>query len=250
MKRFTKCGICGKVECACTVIQNQKFRFLNNGTGNCQSLTLTAGKISTILFQLEIKLTIFSLNNFTCLGSGQCIPDFFIGCIFASPFHIITNRPFKKCCTLRYNTDFFTEIMLAVGSDILPIHQNRSLCDIVKTCDQVDESGFATAGTADDSDSLAFLYRKADIRKTWCACACIGKGNILKFYGIFSGCGSRSGVIRIIHGSFYFKDVGNTVCTCGRFVQSNDQRCKFDELNDHLCHVIVKRNNFTLLHVT
>ena len=55
------------------------------------------------------------------------------------------NRPFKKCCTLRYNTDFFTEIMLAVGSDILPIHQNRSLCDIVKTCDQVDESGFATA---------------------------------------------------------------------------------------------------------
>ena len=185
MKRFTKCGICGKVKCACTVIKDQKFRFLNDSTGNCQSLTLTTGKISAILFQFEIKLTVFSLNDFTCLGSGQCIPDFFIGCIFASPFHIFADRP---------------------------------LCGFVKTCDQVDESGFTTAGTTDDSDSLAFLYRKADIRKTWCACACIGKGNILKFYGIFSGCGSRSGVIRIIHGSFYFKDVGNTVCTCGRFV--------------------------------
>ena len=62
------------------------------------------------------------------------------------------------------------------------------------------------------------------------------------------GC-SRS-IFRIIHGRIYVQDSRNTVCTGHRCVQGDDKGSKFDQFYDHLCHVVVKSNNFTLLHVS
>ncbi len=59
VKGFPKCRICGKVKSTGTVIQDQDFRFFYKGTGNGKSLTLAAGKILSVLFQPEIKLTVF-----------------------------------------------------------------------------------------------------------------------------------------------------------------------------------------------
>ena len=69
MQGSAKSCICGKVECTGTVIQNQKFRFLDNGTCNGKTLLLTAGKIAAVLLQSEIKLAFFPLDDLTCLGS-------------------------------------------------------------------------------------------------------------------------------------------------------------------------------------
>ena len=72
MQGSAKSCICGKVECTGTVIQDQKFRFFDNGACNGKTLLLTAGKIATVLFQSEIKLSVFPLDNLTCLGSCEC----------------------------------------------------------------------------------------------------------------------------------------------------------------------------------
>ena len=53
-----------------------------------------------------------------------------------------------------------------------------------------------------------------------------------------------------MHGSPDIQDTGYTVCTCHRLVQCNDQGSQLDQFDDHLCHVVVKGNDFTLLHVS
>ena len=74
---------------------------------------------------------------------------------------------------------------------------------------------------------------------------------MVKSNGTVVLCSYRCGsFLRVGHGGIYFQDSGNTVCTGHGFVQGNDQGSKFDQLHDHLCHVVVKGNDFTLLHVS
>ena len=51
--QITQCGpqarIGGKIQCRCTVIENQNLRIFYNGTGNRQTLLLSAGEISSAL---------------------------------------------------------------------------------------------------------------------------------------------------------------------------------------------------------
>ena len=169
MERSAKCSICCKIQSTGTVVKNQKFRFLYNGTCDSKTLTLTAGKISSILFQFEIKLSIFVFYNFTSLCGRECIPDFFICCILTSPFHVFADGSFKKYSALWNNTDLFTKVMLAVVLDILPVYLYSSAGRIIKTGNQVDQGGFTASGTSDDSNSLASFDRKADIGKAGCA---------------------------------------------------------------------------------
>ena len=51
-----------------------------------------------------------------------------------------------------------------------------------------------------------------------------------------------------MHGGPDIQDTGYTVCTCHRLVQCNDQGSQLDQLDDHLCHVVVKRDNLPLMH--
>ena len=74
VERFAKCRISGEVKSTCAVIQNQNLWFLYQGAGNSKSLFLSAGKVFTVLFQLEIKLSRFSFYNFFSLCSGKCLP--------------------------------------------------------------------------------------------------------------------------------------------------------------------------------
>ena len=122
MQGFTKCCICRKVKCTGTVVQDQEFWFLDNGTRDGETLFLSSGKVATILFQFEIKLTILAFDDLTRLGCCECIPDLCICGIVASPFYVFADRSFKEGCTLWYNTDLFTEILLAVTADILSIN--------------------------------------------------------------------------------------------------------------------------------
>ena len=75
MQGFTKCCICRKVKCTGTVVQDQEFWFLDNGTRDGETLFLSAGKVAAILFQFEIKLAVLAFNDLTRLGSSECIPD-------------------------------------------------------------------------------------------------------------------------------------------------------------------------------
>ena len=60
----------------------------------------------------------------------------------------------------------------------------------------------------------------------------------------------RCALIFVVAIPVLFQDSRNTVCTGHRFVQGDDKGSKFDQFYDHLCHVVVKSNNFTLLHVS
>lgn len=56
-------GVGGKVQSAGTVVQNQEFRFFHEGTGDGETLSLTAGEVPAVLLQMEIQLAVFFLDN-------------------------------------------------------------------------------------------------------------------------------------------------------------------------------------------
>ena len=160
---FAQCCVCCEVKGAGTVIQDQDFRFFHKGAGDGESLLLTAGKILSVLFQNEIKLAWLAFYDFFSLCGGKCLPQIVVSGIFPAPFQVIADRTFKKGCLLQNDTDSGTEVVSGISFDILTIQKNGSLACVIESGDQVDQSGFTTSGTADDTNSLTFFYRKTDV---------------------------------------------------------------------------------------
>ena len=128
-------------------------------------MTLSAGKVLSVLLEHEIKLAVFSFYDFFCLCNFQCIPDLGVRCIFIAPFHVIADAAFEKDGALLYDSDLVVDFLIGELFYIASIQFNGSAGYIIETGDQADQSGFSASGTTDDTDCLPFFYRETDIRK-------------------------------------------------------------------------------------
>ena len=135
MKRFPKGGVGGKVQSAGTVVQNQEFRFFHEGTGDGETLSLTAGEVPAVLLQMEIQLAVFFLDNLFGLGDCECFPDVFICGVIAAPFHVGTDTSLEKSCFLGNHADFTAERTAGIIFDIHAVHEDFSFAGIVETGD-------------------------------------------------------------------------------------------------------------------
>ena len=112
--QITQCGpqarIGGKIQCRCTVIENQNLRIFYNGTGNRQTLLLSAGEISSALFNHIIQTAFFSLYHIRCLSHFNRMPQLFLCRIRISPAQILCNRSLKQYGFLHDNTNALPQI--------------------------------------------------------------------------------------------------------------------------------------------
>ena len=96
---------------------------------------------------------------------------------------------------------------------------------------------------------MSGFYGKADVGKAGSLAVLVAEGYVVKG-------DSRAVLFRgnvfflVIHGRTDFQNAGHTLGAGGGFVQGDDQGSQFDELHDHLSHVVVESNDFTLLHVS
>lgn len=83
-------------------------------TGDRQTLTLSAGEVTSVLCNIKIKTTFFCFYNISCLCNIQCIPELLICCIRIAPVEIIADGAFEQNGFLRNDADSVAEIITAV----------------------------------------------------------------------------------------------------------------------------------------
>ena len=73
---------------------------------------------------------------------------------------------------LRHDTHLTSQTLDGNLRQIVAVHQNFSLFNVIKTADQIDDRCFSCSGRTDQCDRLTRLYRKADIGKHLCLRRC------------------------------------------------------------------------------
>ena len=236
--QITQCApqarIGGKIQCRCTVIENQNLRIFYNGTGNRQTLLLSAGEISSALFNHIIQTALFCIYHIRCLGHFNRMPQLFLCRIRISPAQILCNRSLKQYGFLHDNTNALSQLRKRILSHIGSRNFYTSLGYIVKTRDQVDHRTFTGTGSTDNPDCLSFFHFQINICKRILRISRIFHGNMGKFHLQFTGCAFLCLCGRIRNRRYYLKHLLNTVSTGNRLIDGNDQICKFYQLHQYL----------------
>ena len=107
---FSKCRIRCKIQCTCTVIQDQNLRIFHQSTGDRQTLFLTSRQIASSLLHRFIQLFLFFLYKFGCLCSLKSCQEHLIGRSWIAPKKVRTDRTGKQLCFLHDHTNLATQL--------------------------------------------------------------------------------------------------------------------------------------------
>ena len=226
--------ICRIIQCRSTVIQNQDFRFPYQSSCNGQTLSLSAGKVLTVLGNLRIQFSFFPFHNLSRLSNINRFPQFFLSSIRFPPQQITAYCSFKKHRFLRYHANPLSELLFRHISQINAFQSNCTFCHGIKTGNQIYQGGFTGTGTADYSHRFSFVYGKVHIMQGFCTGTCIGQSNVFKgkerYTFAFHFLCSPNFNLFILN----FKHTGHTICTGKGLGNRNDQVCQFYQLHKNL----------------
>ena len=156
---FSECSadfrICSCIYRTGTVIQDQDLRLFQNCPGNTESLLLSTRYIISTLFDVRLIFLWKSFNKFICTCQFTRFYALFICGIFISPPQIFQNRAGEKNILLKYNCYLGSQRLHVIFSDISATDKNFSLCHIIQTTDQIDQTGLCTSCSPDDPDCLS-----------------------------------------------------------------------------------------------
>ena len=131
------------------------FGFFQNCPGNTESLLLSTRYIISTLFDVRLIFLWKSFNKFICTCQFTRFYALFICGIFISPPQIFQNRAGEKNILLKYNCYLVSQRFHVIFSDISATDKNFSLCHIIQTTDQIDQTGLCTSCSPDDPDCLS-----------------------------------------------------------------------------------------------
>ena len=104
-----------------------------------------------------------SLNKLIRTGKTAGTAALFLRRVFVSPAEVVQDTSGKQDILLQHDRHFITKHFHIVASDILSAYLDTSGSYIIKTADQVDQTGFGATGSSDDTDRLTGTYGQVDI---------------------------------------------------------------------------------------
>ena len=138
---------------------------LGNGSGDGQTLFLTAGNIGTALRDIAVEpIRLFS-DELHCLGDLCRLLYLRIRRIRIAEPQVAGDRSGEQHALLRHKTDLLPQFFQRQITQFHAVQRNAALCGIVQTRDQIHQRGLAAAGAADDGCGLARFCGKTQIRQ-------------------------------------------------------------------------------------
>ena len=164
VQRPPKAGVRPVIQGGKTVVKQVYSRVLCNGPGNGQPLFLSAGHIGAALGHRAVISFRLLRNKLLCLGHPRrFFHGFITNPVFSGQLKVGSNGSGKEDSLLGHQADQFPQPVLGNLTDIDSVQGNPSGRHIVKPRDQVDQRGFAAAGTADDGRGLSGFCRKGNM---------------------------------------------------------------------------------------
>src|SRR5699024_1760266 len=162
-ERFSDLCVGSGIYGACAVVQDQYFRFRQKRPGDTEPLLLTSGNIASALFDMRIAAIRHSLNKLIRTGKTAGTAALFLRRVFVSPAEVVQDTSGKQDILLQYDRHFITKHFHIVASDILSAHLDTSGSYIIKTADQIDQTGLCASGSSDNTDRLTGTDGQIDI---------------------------------------------------------------------------------------
>ena len=107
------------IDSACAVIQNDNFRFFQQGSGNAKSLTLTSGNVNSSLLDLSIITIRERTDVFISLRLSACFHHFFAGSVHVAPFDVFLDSTGKQNVFLKYHRNVSPEIFEFIVANVM-----------------------------------------------------------------------------------------------------------------------------------
>ena len=162
-------------------IKHKDLRILQNGTGNGNTLTLSAGKDNPPVtghgFQSLRKI----LNEIFRIGRPDGFPDFFFCSIQTSIQDVIPDSCVKQHSILRYHPDKVTKRAQGYVPDIHTIDAYGTAGNIIETGKDIGHCGLPRARRSYQGNGFPWISRKVKIGK-YRMSLYIVKGYMVKLY--------------------------------------------------------------------
>ena len=154
-ERFLDFRVGGGVAGRCRVVENQDFRFSEQGSGDAKSLFLTARHVGSALFDACFILVRHFHHEFVGLRHPTCLTTLVKRGRFASPTQVVENRTREQRVLLQHHCHCRPQRLQIVVAHVAAAHRHAALNRIVKSADKADERRFSRTRTADDADGFA-----------------------------------------------------------------------------------------------
>ncbi len=166
------------------LIQDQDPGGGEHGAGKSQKLTLADGELGAPLADFCV-VALFHFHDEVVDVDGFCRGDhFLLGGVFSAVTDIFPDRSRKEEGILGHHADLSAQAGEGHLPDVAAVDENRSLCHIVKSADQIYDRCFSGSGGAYQGDRLPWLYGEVYIlQHQTLRLIAVGEAHILKADG-------------------------------------------------------------------
>ena len=137
------------------IVQNQDSRLLQQGSGNTETLLLSAGHIAAALLNPGVILLREALDKF--IGAGQLTDadQLLIAGVLIAPAQVFLDGAGKQHVLLKHHGHLIPEGIQVVIPDVDAAYPDASSCYVIQSGDQLYQCRLGASGAAQDPYSLA-----------------------------------------------------------------------------------------------
>ena len=227
--------------------------FLGNGAGNGKPLLLAAGNVGAALCDGALVALGLGLDELGGLCDGSCFLHSGVGDLLAAELQVAFDGAAEQHTLLGHITQQAVQGLLRHIPHIDAVHGDLAAGDIIEAGDQVQQTGLAAAGGADDGRGLAGPGREADMLQR----VAVGPGepeaDVLELHHalpvLLFQCGLCGGFIRVMDGSFGAADFVDALGGHTGTGQHDGHHGQHQEGHDDLHGVGDEGNHLAHLHV-
>ena len=185
------------------VVENEDLWLFEKGSGNAKSLLLTARHVGAALFDLGIIAVGEGTDEIIRLCQTASLDQLLVGGVFVTPTKIFLDGAREEKILLKHHGDRVAKRLDIVIAHVHAAYLNGALGGIVQTGNELNQTGFTGARTAENSHGHARLDVQIDVGKRVFFRLCrVFEADILKVDGAVSDLG---------HGVLGALQVGNLV---------------------------------------
>ena len=173
-------GIGFVIQSGKAVVKQEDLRVLGDGPGNGKPLLLSAGDIASALGNGTVVGVLLLFDKILCLSNVGGFFHCFVRNVRICKFDIGSDCTGKEDALLGNQSDQTPEFFLGKITDVDTVQRDRSFLDIIKPWDEMDQRGFAAAGTSDDGGSLTGVCGKGYMFQYICFGIGIAERNIME----------------------------------------------------------------------
>lgn len=155
---------CG-IDCGRRIVHNHDFRLFEQSARDAKTLFLTAGYVDAALTEFGFVTVGERHNEVVRLRRFCSVFDFLVRCVFVAPKQVLPYRAAEQHVLLKHHCDGISEFVKLVVLDVDAPDLHLAVQNVVKSGNQLDESGLCRAGSAYDTDGFTAPDMQVDVFK-------------------------------------------------------------------------------------